>query len=165
MKNVCGIFDRRESAETAVTELLAAGVPQSRISLIMSDATRNRLFIVGRDEAGEAAKGGVEGAVIGGSFGAIVAGLTAVASFAVPGSTILLAGPMLAAMTGGAAGAAVGGLVGALASAGMPEEEAKRYEAEIKNGKALLVVSPENESQESIAQTVMVDTGAFQAAA
>src|SRR6185369_3942353 len=164
MKNICGIFDNRDRAETAVTELLAAGIPQGQISLIMSDATRNRMFVVGRDEAGEAAKGAVEGAAVGGSFGAIIAGLTAVAAFAVPGVAILVAGPLVAAAAGGAAGATVGGLVGALASAGMPEEEAKKYEMEIRNGKALLVIHPENDRQAMVARTVLIDTGAVQTA-
>lgn len=161
MKNIAGIFETRVAAEAAVTELAAAGLPQANFSLIMTDAARDKTFVVGRDESGEAAKGGVEGALIGGAFGGIIAGLTAIGSIVVPGSTLLFAGPIVAALSGAAVGATAGGLVGALVSAGMPEEEAKRYEAELKAGKALLVVHPENEQQATIARTALIDNGAL----
>ena len=46
----------------------------------------------------------------------------------------------MAALAGIGAGGALGGLVGALAGAGIPEYEAKRYEGHVKDGGVLLSV-------------------------
>lgn len=50
-----------------------------------------------------------------------------------------------AALTGGAVGAAGGGLLGALIGAGIPEEQAKRYETGIPEGNIVMAVSPRDE--------------------
>ncbi len=165
MENVCGIFESRLTAENAMVELLSAGIEQSQISLIVSGATRDKLLIVGRDEAGEASKGAVAGAVLAGAFGTLLAGAVAVGSLAVPGSTLFIAGPLVAALSGGAVGAVTGGIIGALVKAGIPEAEAKKYESEIDRGKALLVVHPETDQQAALARAVIIDSGALTAAA
>ncbi len=82
-----------------------------------------------------------EGALGGGSVGALAGGLIAVASLAVPGG-ILAAGPLAAALGGGAAGAATGGLVGALVGAGIEEPQAKQYAQEILEDGYVIVVHP-----------------------
>ena len=47
---------------------------------------------------------------------------------------LVIAGPLAAGLAGAGAGAATGGLVGALTGTGVPEDEAKIYENEIKDG-------------------------------
>ena len=47
---------------------------------------------------------------------------------------LVIAGPLAAGLAGAGAGAATGGLVGALTATGVPEDEAKIYENEIKDG-------------------------------
>jgi uncharacterized membrane protein len=73
-------------------------------------------------------------------LGALIAGLTLVGIIAVPGSGLLVVGPLVAALSGAGAGAAAGGLSGALISAGFAADEAKRYEEEIRHDKAVIVV-------------------------
>jgi len=159
MDNVCGLFANRELAEKGMLELLSAGIPQDQISLVMNNDAKDKFMTVGRDEAGEAAKGATVGAVLVGTLAALVAGGIAVGSLAVPGSTLFVAGPLLAALSGGAAGAVTGGLIGALTQAGVPQAEINRYESEIKRGMALMVVHPETEHQNTLARAVMMDLG------
>lgn len=165
MENVCGIFENKLTAENAMVELLSAGLEQSQVSLILSGTTRDKLMVVGRDEAGEASKGAVTGAVLGGAFATLIAGAVAVGSIAVPGSTLFVAGPLVAAFSGGAVGAITGGIIGALVKAGIPEAEANKYAAEIERGRALLVVHPETDQQASLARAIITNTGSLTAAA
>ena len=165
MENVCGVFENRNSAEKAMIELLSAGLPQAQISLILSGETRDKLMIIGRDEAGEAAKGAATGATFVGAFAALMAGAIAIGSLAVPGTTLFVAGPLVAALSGGAVGAVTGGVLGALVKAGLPEADAEKYAAEIQHGKALLVVQPETDQQAIVARAVIMDLGALAAAA
>lgn len=139
MNNIAGIFDSQVVADRAVAELLDIGFSKDDISLIMSDKTRNHIFNSTDDEASRTAKGGAAGALIGGALGALIAGLTAAGSIVTSGGALLVAGPIVAALSGAGAGAAVGGLAGALVRAGFAADEANRYEDEIKRGKAVVV--------------------------
>ena len=56
---------------------------------------------------------------------------------------LVIAGPLAAGLAG--AGAATGGLVGALTGTGVPEDEARRYEDEIKDGGIYMGYKPKNE--------------------
>jgi hypothetical protein len=61
----------------------------------------------------------------------------------IPGVGVAVAGGILAAFFGGAiAGTAVGGLVGAMAGLGVSEEEAKFYDQQFREGKAIVAVRP-----------------------
>jgi outer membrane lipoprotein SlyB len=165
MDNVCGLFASRDTAEKAMTELLMGNIKQSQISLVLSESTKDKLTIIGRDEAGQAAKGAVTGAVLAGGFATLLAGAVAVGGLAIPGTSLFAVGPLVAALSGGAVGAVAGGLIGALVEAGMPEAEAKKYEAEILHGSALLVVHPDTEEQASLARRTISNTGSLTAAA
>ena len=151
--NVTGVFDSRMQAHEALSQLLNAGFSKDDISLLVSDKGRDKLFsdsASSDDKSGKIAKGGATGAALGGVLGAIVAGLTAVGSITVPGAGLLVAGPIVAALSGAGAGATVGGLSGALINAGFATEEANRYENEIKAGKAVLVVhAPDDKAMEA----------------
>ena len=78
-----------------------------------------------------------EGAGYGAVFGGLVAGLGAVAaglaSITIPGA-LLVTGPLGVALATGAAGAAAGGLTGALVGIGIPEDEVKLVEGDLKEG-------------------------------
>jgi hypothetical protein len=165
MKNICGLFANRETGEQAMIKLLESGLPQTQISLIMSGETRDKLLIVGHDEAGAASKGATIGATLLGAFSAILAGGIAVGSLAIPGSTLFVAGPLVAALSGGAVGAVAGGLIGALVNAGIPEADAKLYEGEIRRGMALLVVHPETDQQDTLARITIANLGTITQAA
>ena len=146
MTHIAGVFDSRKEANAAVAKLLDAGFNKENISLIVSDNVRHTIFSSPTDdESARATKGGAAGALFGGALGALIASLTLVGVITVPGSGILVAGPLVAVLSGAGAGAAAGGLSGALISAGFAVDEAKRYENEIKHGKAVIVIHTTDE--------------------
>jgi hypothetical protein len=135
---ITGVFNSRVSAEQAVEDLIRAGFSPDDVSLLMSETTQGREFAV--KTGSKAPEGAAAGAAIGGTLGAILAGLAAVGSLAVPGLALVAAGPLVAALTGLGAGAAAGGLTGALVGLGLPEHEARFYHDEIKRGGILVGV-------------------------
>ena len=146
MTNVAGVFDSKTEADAAVSKLLDTGFNKENLSLIVSDNARHAIFSSPADnESIRTIEGGAAGALLGGVLGALIAGLTIVGVVVVPGSGLLAVGPLVSALTGAGAGAAVGGLSGALISAGFAVDEAKRYEEEIRHGKAVIVVHTTNE--------------------
>ena len=64
------------------------------------------------------------------------------------------------ALAGAGAGAATGGLVGALIGWGIPEEDAKYYEGEVKAGKYLVTVEGGNRASD--ARTVLTRSGGYE---
>jgi hypothetical protein len=135
---VTGIFKSRVAAEQAADDLEQAGFAPADVSLLMSETTRGREFAVERST--KAPEGAAAGATIGGVIGAVAGGLAAIGTLAVPGLSLVAAGPIVAALTGLGAGAATGGATGALIGLGIPEHEAKFYDEEINRGGILVGV-------------------------
>lgn len=155
-KFVTGIFKNRASAEAAVEQLLNAGFSRDDISVLMSDATRGREFVVAA--ASKAPEGASAGAAIGGVFGALAAGLVAVGVISVPGLGLVAAGPIVAALAGAGAGGATGGAIGALVGAGFPEHEAVMYSQELSSGGILLGVYA-HDDRADVAESVIEQSG------
>ena len=140
-----GTFRDRDSAEKAYDSLTSRGYTKDDINVIMSDDTRKRHFSqtsVTTDLGNKAAEGGITGATVGGTVGAIAGVLAVAGTLAIPGLGIVLAGPVAAGLAGLGAGAATGGLIGALVGAGIPEERAKTYQTDIENGGIVVGVKP-----------------------
>ena len=72
----------------------------------------------------------------------------------------MAAGPLAAALTGAAVGAAGGGLLGALTGLGVPEDEARWYEAEVGRGGTLVTVRADGRYEE--ARRIMSEYGALE---
>ena len=143
-----GLFRDRESAERAYGSLTERGYGQNDVNLVMSEDTRNKHFVAGREtELGnKALEGAGTGAAIGGAVGATLAAIAAIGTtLALPGIGLLIAGPIAAGLAGAGAGGATGGLIGALIGAGIPEERVKKYEEGIKNGGILMGVTPRSD--------------------
>jgi len=106
--------------------------------------------VVGKDDRGNTVKTGAagethiaQGAAIGAGVGAGAAALTSLAMAAnvIPViGPVLAVGPLAAALISAAGGAAAGGGAGALVGWGIPEEDAKYYEGEVKAGRYLVTV-------------------------
>jgi hypothetical protein len=146
-----GVFNDRESAERAYQDLIARGYTKDEISVVMTDDTRKKYFTgkksdLDDDNRGDRAmKGAGVGGTIGGAVGATLTAIAAAAtSLAIPGLGLVIAGPIAGALAGGAAGGAAGSIVGALVGAGIPDDDAKRYEKNLKQGGILLSVHPKN---------------------
>ncbi len=160
MTTVAGIFDSDMTASRAVSSLLDEGFTTDDISLIMSRNTREDYFPATGKEDDRAAKGGIVGAVTGGALGALIAGLAAVGTIAFPAGGLLATGPVVAALAGAGAGGAVGGLSGALISLGFAADEARRYEEEVKQGRAVVIVHAEDDDEEAAARNALAVSGA-----
>ena len=141
--SVLGIYTGYAAVERAVDELREAGFRNTDISVLFPANAGTKDF------AHEKGTKAPEGATAGGGTGAIVGGalgwLAGIGALAIPGvGPFIAAGPIMAALAGGAVGGAVGGFTGALIGFGMPEYEAKRYEGRIQKGGILLSVHGAN---------------------
>ena len=128
------VFDSRDEAERAVSELRSSGVPDSAISVIARQDGKN----TSTDGAGEPNKSGaVKGALAGAGAGTLLG----LAALAIPGVGPLAAAGAIAASAlpeaaaiGAAVGATAGGLTGLLTKHGVDEEDARYYEGRINDG-------------------------------
>lgn len=144
-----GTFNDRESADRAYESMRSRGYSEKDINLMMSDETRKQHFsdedADGSGLGSKAMESAGVGGAIGGTTGAILAALAAVGtSIAIPGLGLVIAGPIAAALAGAGAGGLTGGVIGALVGWGIPEDRAKLYESDLKEGGIVLGVNPRN---------------------
>jgi hypothetical protein len=150
-KTIIGVFRQEQEAEKAVRQLRDHGFSEKEVSLIGPDTRKQNRGAHDGAEGPHLASGATWGAGIGGGIG-LLAGAGALA---IPGFGPLLAmGPLAAALTG----AATGGIAGSLADWGIPEQEAKRVEEDVRRGEFLAVVRTDHNAQE--AERVLRDCGA-----
>jgi hypothetical protein len=157
--SVFGIYGSREAVERAIDTFLHSGFTTSDISVLLPENLGGKPLATHKDtKAPEGATaGGGAGAVIGGTLG-LLAGIGALA---IPGlGPFIAAGPIMATLAGMGAGGAVGGFVGALIGMGIPEYEAKRYQARIQKGGILLSVHCDTSEQVKRGQEILKNTGA-----
>ena len=132
------VFNDRLQAEQAVDDLQQVGFTSDQLGFALrgSDVTRGGVITdaVGTKDNTGAATGAVTGGVIGGLLGAAAAVL-------IPGIGPVVAAGILASSVGyAAAGVAVGGILGAISGAGLSEDEARFYEHEFNEGRAIVTV-------------------------
>lgn len=143
---VTGLFWDREAAERAYQALRSRGYSDADINVMMSAATRERLFgdetPPGTARGSKALEGAGVGAGVGAVTGGVIAALAAAATVVVPGVGLVLAGPLVAALAGAGAGSLTGGVIGALIGAGIPEDHAKVYQHALENGGIVMGVGP-----------------------
>jgi hypothetical protein len=146
--------------------MIARGYEPDEIHVLMSEDTRKRHFDKDRDKikdkgfGNKALEGAGLGGAIGGTVGATLTAIAAAAStLAIPGLGLVIAGPLAGALAGGAVGAATGGLVGTLIGAGIPEDQAKVYETDLKEGGIVLGVEPRNDEDAEIFHREWQTTG------
>jgi stress response protein YsnF len=161
MPTVIGIFDNYSQAQEAIDRMIDDGIDRDRISLVTRDSDENK----GRDASEERSSGAAKGAGMGAAVGGVGGLIAGIAGLAIPGlGPILAAGPIAAAIggaLGGAGlGAAAGGLIGALTDMGVPEEEARHYESQIREGKVLVAVRADNDEEAERAANIMEIEGA-----
>ncbi len=150
---ITGVFKDRESAEHAYRSIHERGYDKDDVNLVMSDDTRKRYFETREDDTvadtelgSKALEGAGAGAGIGGTVGAVAAAIAAIGtSLAIPGLGLVVAGPIAAALAGAGAGGLTGGLIGALVGSGIPEDRAKEYEEDVKNGGIVMAVKPRSD--------------------
>jgi hypothetical protein len=147
---VTGAFRNRDDADKAYDDLISRGYEAGEITVLMSDETKETHFQPADHQSNlgnkSLEKAGV-GSAIGGTAGAIIGAVAAIGTIVVlPGLGLVVAGPLLAALTGAGAGGLAGGIIGALVGSGIPREHAEHYENSIKQGGIIIGVSPRSMS-------------------
>src|SRR5437763_3400111 len=156
---VTGLFETRAAAEAAVDAIIKRGYTRDDVSVMMSDATRNKEFAV--QTRSHAADGLGVGGAIGGTVGAVLAAIAAVGTaIAIPGLGLVVAGPIAAALAGAGAGGATGGLIGLLIGNGMAEHRAKVYETRRRGGRELSGIETKTSEEVDKLETLLEDIGA-----
>ncbi len=153
-RTVVGVFRSRENAERAVEELRSAGWDRDISILAREEGTEggrgrgDRTTMEDQDLSEGVATGGVLGGL---------AGLAASAGLmTIPGvGPVLAAGPIATTLTG----VVTGGLAGGLVDYGIPEEDGREYEKDVKSGRILTMVRTE-ERRASDVERVLRERGA-----
>jgi hypothetical protein len=146
-------------ANRIVDDLRSAGFSSNDISVLLPDKGSTREFA--HEKGTKAPEGAVTGAGTGGVLGGVLGWLVGIGTLAIPGlGPFIAAGPILAALSGAAVGGVAGGVVGALIGMGIPEYEAKRYEARLREGRILLSVHSENSDEAKRAKEIFQRAGA-----
>lgn len=143
---VTGTFNDSDSADRAYRSFRERGYTDDDIHIMMSDDTKKKYYDrddVEIEHGSKAMEGAGAGAAIGGTTGGIIGALAAAGTaVALPGLGLAIAGPIAGALAGAGAGGAAGSLLGALVGAGIPEDRAKTYEKDIKEGGIVMGVHP-----------------------
>jgi hypothetical protein len=137
------VFDSRQEAERALSELRAAGISENAISIVgRSDEQGSGSTKIGEsgldsDSSDEAKSDVVKGGVIGAGTGALLG----IAALAIPGVGPLAAAGAIAASAiptgaaiGAGAGLAAGSIAGLLSDHGVDEEDSRYFEDRISQG-------------------------------
>jgi hypothetical protein len=153
------LVDTETQADAVVGKLGNAGFSDNDISVLFPDKGSTRDFA--HKKATKMPEGATVGASTGGVVGGTIGLLVGIGALAIPGlGPFIAAGPIMAALSGGAIGAGVGGLTGALVGLGIPEYEAKRYEGKVKEGGILISVHSEKNDETHRAKEIFKEEGA-----
>ncbi len=145
-QTVIGVFNNRQSAETAISSLRSQGFSNEEINLISkkSGTTQGNNKETYDDDIMD---GTLTGSTIGGIGGLIVGS----GALMLPGiGPILAVGPIAAAIGGAIAGGVAGGLI----DWGIPAEASERYEENVKQGDILTVIRTTSSKVNSAAQVL-----------
>jgi hypothetical protein len=153
------LVDTEAQADAVVAKLRSAGFSENDISVLFPDKGSTRDFAHKKET--KLPEGATVGASTGGVVGGTIGLLAGIGALAIPGlGPFIAAGPIMAALSGGAIGAGVGGLTGALVGLGIPEYEAKRYEGKVKEGGILISVHSESNDETNRAKNIFKEEGA-----
>jgi uncharacterized membrane protein len=147
MNTIIGVFDDAAQARRAMEALRDSPLPLDDVS------------IVSRAADGDTAAGDSEdvSAGEGAAVGAVWGGLVGLAALLIPGvGPFVAGGALFAALTGAVTGAVVGGIAAALIDfSGIPEEEARGYEEQVKAGKTLVAVRARDEDSAEVRRLLL----------
>lgn len=167
MEVVTGVFESRDTAEKAVSQLTSLGIPDKRFGVLSPgskpETVERGVPVTDTEEPG---MGKAMGAAVGGAMGA-ASGATlglAVATMAIPGVGPVIAfgmvGAALLGLVGAAAGSAVGDTVEEELGEGIPHEDVYLYEDALRHGSSVVVAYADDGEQADRARDVMENAGA-----
>jgi len=156
---VFGIYATRSAVENVVSALKDAGFANADVSILFPESLGTGELAT--EKSSKAPEGAAAGAGSGFLLGGALGWFVGVGALAIPGvGPLIAAGPILAALAGAGIGSAVGGVAGAVVGMGIPEYEAKKYEARVSGGNILMSVHCESAQQRERAKMVLQETGA-----
>ncbi|MBI5172266.1 MAG: hypothetical protein HY986_05225 [Candidatus Melainabacteria bacterium] len=156
--SVISIIKTQEQAISIIDALKRAGFVNSDISMLMPD--RSGVRDMGHEQHSKAPEGTSTGAGAGALIGGALGWLAGLGALAIPGiGPLVVAGPIVAALTGVGIGATTGGITGGLIGLGIPEYEAKQYEGKIREGNILLSVHTEKPLEIKLAKEIFKTGG------
>ncbi len=156
---ITGLFDSESAAETAVAQLKQIGYGQNEITIVMKD--RGAADSLAHDAGARTMEGVGAGAAIGGTIGAVLAGLLAIGSVTIPGVGLIAAGPLAAILAGAGAGGIAGSLVGWLTSLGVSGDVAPYYEHGLNNGGVVVAVAVHTGDESRVQQILQTGSVAY----
>ena len=165
MKTVAGIFTSQAAAEHAAERLRSKNIVHEHINLLTPGTSRAQLEAVPTTETEQPGMGKAVGGLVGGAVGVSggALGLAAASAF-IPGVgpviAIGLAAEALLGVAGAVIGAAVGGTVENALSQGLPKDEIFVYEDALRQGRTVLIILTEDETQADAAREVLAEAGA-----
>lgn len=145
-RHYVGVFDDRNDAELAARDLREGGFKDDDIGYAWRDDA-GKTHQEGNKAGAMAASGAGTGVVLGGIIGAGAALLIPGIGPVVSGG--LLASALAGAATGAVTGAVAGGVAGALVGLGVPEDEAKYYDSQFREGRTLMTVRADDRYDEA----------------
>ncbi len=164
MEAISGVFKTRSRAESAVKEVLKAGIPTDRVTLLTPgtvEQVNKEIVTVPTDATEQPGMGKAMGALAGGGVG-FVGGSLLMAL--VPGLGPITAVGLLGAAILGAAGATIGATVGneleTSTTEGLPEDEIFVYEDAMRQGRSVVVLMAEDKQQASLLRELLKMQGA-----
>ena len=157
--SVFGIATSEAHLRDIISRLDHAGFRRDDRSVIFPDEISSHPLA--HEKNSKAPEGTVAGGLTGAGVGGIIGLLAGIGAVAIPGvGALIAAGPLLGLLSGAAVGAAAGSLAGGLIGLGIPEYEAKRYEAHLKEGNILLAVHADNSEWERKAKKILTEAKA-----
>lgn len=181
-KAIFGLVANDEQARRIVDRLLSSGFSNEDISILYPNRNKEQIRTNERGDVvyddtstqknmkkgymttekhTKAPEGGVAGATTGGILGGSLGLLAGIGALAIPGvGPFIAAGPLMAALSGSAIGGSLGLLIGALVGSGIPEYEAKKYEAGLKAGNILISVHTDSDAEMNSANEIFKKEGA-----
>ncbi|WP_412063376.1 hypothetical protein [Rubrivirga sp. IMCC45206] len=158
-----GTYRDPASANNAYASLRDRGYTKDDIHVVMSDDTWERynrdVAEVEIEQGSKAAEGAGVGAAVGGTAGGVLGAIVGVGGAVLIPGIGAIAGPIAGALLGAGAGGAGGSLLGALIGAGIPEDQAKVYEKDVKDGGIVMGVHPRDNDRDYL-DTHYRETGA-----
>lgn len=170
MSVVTGIFKDAGDAEQAYVNAIGRGYPDTDITVLMSEATRDRVLSRGsgsgfglkaNEEVENKSPPGELGGPKGGTMGTLAPVLAAAGVFLLlPGVGIIAAGPFAVALAAAGSVGLAGGLIGALTHWGIPAERTEKYEASIREGGILMGINTRSDEEAAQFKKLWADFGA-----
>jgi hypothetical protein len=138
MTSVVAVYRTRGQAEAAIDQLWHAGFAKDQVGIMIPGQGVHQATTETEHTEETGAEGAVVGAATGGALGTIAGALAMVL---IPGlGPILTGGALMGVVAGAAAGAAAGSFAGPFLAMGFSEEDAHRYQTDLRSGRTVVVV-------------------------